>query len=74
MDARFTQLRNGMIVLTEALEFIVELEARGLACASKDGKLFVTPPGQLTAYDKAMIASMKFHLLELASHAPHERL
>ena len=62
------ELRDGVIVLVEAIALALSLEARGHALASRDGALLVSNGSQLTADDRAAIHRLKRHLLHIAGY------
>lgn len=62
------QLRDGPLVRESAVQLALDLEARGHAMQSKDGKLTVTDGSRLTADDRAAITRDRLHLLAVVGY------
>jgi len=68
MAAETIELRDGSIVLVEAVTLALALETRGHEIASRSGALVVSNGSQLTSDDRAEIQRLKRHLLHIAGY------
>lgn len=68
MPPEFLALRDGTMILTEAITLALTLEDRGHQLASRNGALLVSNGSQLTAEDRAQIQRLKRHLLHIAGY------
>lgn len=60
------ELRNGMLVSEEAVQFALRLEAKGFRLRAQDGLLHVGG-GTLTEAETVLVKRWRWHLLEIAS-------
>jgi hypothetical protein len=65
-----TELEDGLIVASAAIDLACELERRGARLLAENGELIVDCPiNLLTAMDGARIRRWRYHLLAIAAYA-----
>ena len=68
MPSDLIALRDGPVVLVEAIQFYVDLERRLHVCTARDGVLHVTRRTRLSAEDIVTIHRLKRHILALVGY------
>ncbi len=62
-EARFVELRGGLVLPAEPVLLVFNLEARGFVLRPDGADLLVSPGAQLTSDDRRAIRRWKAHIL-----------